>query len=224
MKLLSVLGELSGSMGDITAARNKGGMYLRFRARPTNPQTPKQTAVRERLGGLSKRWSQFLTEAQRIAWKLLADTYSVVDVLGESRNLTGIAMFNKLNGVLLNAGESVVYDPPIGMDVSSTEALEITTAVGAATDCVLTFSPVLGATEVLYINGVVNISPAINNVKKLRRFFGVSAASALSPLTFDIPTEFGALVSGAKMSLMVNRLETTSGALSPGVVVEKIIT
>jgi len=224
MKILSALGELSGSFGDITAARNKGGQYFRFRANPTNPQTAKQTLVRERLSQLSKNWSAVLSLAQRTSWKVFADTYSVIDTLGQSRNLTGIAMYNKLNGILLNASQALIADPPIDLEVSSSLTMAITAAVGGTNTVDFTYTPDPGADEVLYISGVVNISAGINNVKNLRRFMGISGLAEASPYTFTLPAEYGNLVTGQKVSFLVQRLDTTKGALSPGVVVEAIVT
>lgn len=224
MKILSALGELSGSFGDITAARNKGGQYFRFRARPTNPQTAKQTLVRERLSQLSKNWSGLLTAPQRAAWKVFADTYSVVDTLGESRNLNGIQMYNRINGALLNAGQAILADPPEDLEVSSSLTMAITAAVGGTNVVDLTYTEDPSADEVLYISGVVNISPGINNVKSLRRFMGISGAAEASPYSFTLPAEYGNLVTGQKVSLLIRRMDTTKGALSPGVVAEAIIT
>ncbi len=224
MKIITTLGTYSGKLGNLVFAFNKGGAYVRAKGGKTNPQTPKQTIVRERLSQLSKAWSAVLTVAQRFAWKLFADTYSVIDALGQAKNLTGIAMYNKINGILLAGGFSIIQDPPVDLDVSSSLTMAITAAVGGTSDIVLTYSPVLTADEVLYISGVVNISPGITNVKNKRRFLGVSGLAEVSPFTFSLPAEIGNLVVDQKSSLLIQRLDSTKGALSPGVVVEAINT
>lgn len=224
MKIVGTLGTYSGKLAGLIFSHNKGGAYVKQFKIPTNPQTPAQTAVRERLSQLSKNWGAVLTEAQRLSWKLFADTFPIVNTLGAAQNVTGIAMYNKVNGILLNAEEGIINDPPVDLEVSSSLTMDITAAVGATAVIDLTYTPVLSATEKLYISGVINVSPGINNVKALRRHMGLSALAEASPYSFPIPAVLGNLVTGKKTSLLVQRIDTVKGSLSPGVVVEAIAT
>ena len=54
MPLLS--GEVRGKIGEVVFFRRYGMQLARMRVKPTNPQTEKQMAVRQNLGGLSKLW------------------------------------------------------------------------------------------------------------------------------------------------------------------------
>ena len=57
MKILSALATaVSGSIGGITGSHNRGGMYLRSRVIPVNPQTVDQLAARNRLATQSSGW------------------------------------------------------------------------------------------------------------------------------------------------------------------------
>lgn len=68
------VGDLSGSVGGLTASRARGGVdYFRFRATPTNPDTALQQTVRSALATLSQRWGGTLTQSERDSWIAAAD-------------------------------------------------------------------------------------------------------------------------------------------------------
>lgn len=90
MKIKSALvTQISGSIGGMTGAHNRGGLYLRARAIPVNPSTGYQQQVRSALTALVNRWTTILTAAQRVAWNLYGANVSVIDKLGDTRFLTG---------------------------------------------------------------------------------------------------------------------------------------
>lgn len=91
MKILPTLGSMmSGSLRGLTASHNKGGLYLRGRTVPTNPNTSRQQTVRSIVGGLTQLWTDGLTEQQRQAWRDFAANVPVTDSLGETMQLSGI--------------------------------------------------------------------------------------------------------------------------------------
>jgi len=215
MKILSALGELSGSFGDITASRNKGGQYFRFRARPTNPGTAIQQFVRNRLSALSKRWGDTLTDAQRASWENLAERIPVIDSLGQTRQLTGISMYIKINGRLIAAGEPIMDDAPIDQEVSSVFTGSILGAVGGTNTIDIAFAADCTADEKLYISAAINLSPGITYVKNLVRFAGVSPAAQVSNYVHTLPARFGNLITGQKLVVLVSKINVTTGAVSP---------
>lgn len=104
-------GQMSGSVGGVTAGHNKGGQYLRNRSIPTNPNSTRQQAARSALGTASQRWKT-LTVSQRAAWEAYATQTPVNNRLGESITLSGIAMYVRTNSFLLAAGSAVIDDAP----------------------------------------------------------------------------------------------------------------
>lgn len=110
---LPIAGELSGSIGANTWAHNKGGPYVRQRGIPTNPQSTKQMAIRTILAFLSGQW-QVLTDNQRDAWNLYAQTHPVINRLGQAQKLSGHQTYVALNCRLLQAGAAAQSDPPVG--------------------------------------------------------------------------------------------------------------
>jgi len=89
--------QISGSIGGITGAHNKGGMYIRSRSIPTNPQTARQTAVRDMMSMYSQMWTQVLTQAQRDAWATFAANVPVIGPLGDTINLSGQQHYLRAN-------------------------------------------------------------------------------------------------------------------------------
>lgn len=94
----------SGSVGGMTASHNAGGLYLRARTIPVNPNTDQQQAVRNFMSQVTSAWSQVLTDAQRDAWNAYAAAVPMVDALGDQRFVTGLAMYTRSNIARLQAG------------------------------------------------------------------------------------------------------------------------
>lgn len=81
--------QASGSIGGVTYAHNKGGMYRRARAIPVNPNTSFQNQVRNALTDLITSWGTILTAAQRTAWRDYAANTPTTNALGATINLSG---------------------------------------------------------------------------------------------------------------------------------------
>lgn len=112
MLVRGILTTMSGSLGGITAARNKGGQYLRARVVPVNPQTPQQVTLRTIFAALAVHWGETLTAAQRTAWDTYAENVTVVNRIGETVNLTGQQMYMRSNTPRLQTGAARVDDGP----------------------------------------------------------------------------------------------------------------
>lgn len=102
----------SGSVGGLTASRNRGGMYFRARAIPVNPSSTQQQAVRTNLSSLAAGWTDDLDDAQRAAWNTFGVNTVVVDSLGAERQISGFNHWVRANALRLQAGLSVVLNAP----------------------------------------------------------------------------------------------------------------
>lgn len=113
MKFKSALvTSVSGSIGGMTGARNKGGMYFRARSIPVNPATTYQVAVRNAMANLVVRWGDVLTQTQRDQWDTYAVNTPLVNALGDSVNRSGQQMFLRGNVVRLQQGLALADDGP----------------------------------------------------------------------------------------------------------------
>lgn len=88
--------DIRGSIGGTTYSRNRNGAYARARTSPVNPNTAKQTNIRERFGFLATQWSQ-LTAAQRLAWDTLGSQIIRLNRLGQPYTLSGQQAYNSVN-------------------------------------------------------------------------------------------------------------------------------
>ena len=85
-----IVTQASGSIGGATYSRARGGvLYRRSRAIPVNPQTNRQSHVRNAMTELNQRWVETLSEVQREAWRTYASNVTVVNKLGDQVNNSG---------------------------------------------------------------------------------------------------------------------------------------
>jgi len=96
-------GSMSGSLGGITASRNRGGAYLRNRSIPVQPNTPRQQAAKTAMGELVQAWPETLTDGQRQGWRDYAAAVPRTDPLGQLVTLTGQQMYIAANAPRLSA-------------------------------------------------------------------------------------------------------------------------
>lgn len=103
----------SGSIGGLTASRNKGGNYLKARSNPVDPGSAAQVAQRARIQLFSANWTDVLTAAQRLAWNDWAETQSRVNSLGDTIQVSGQNLYIAGNSLLAQAGGAAVTAAPI---------------------------------------------------------------------------------------------------------------
>lgn len=113
MKIVSpLMSKASGSLAGMTASHNKGGMYLRQRATPTNPNSPQQQIIRGFVNQLANLWVDTLTSAQRKSWDDYAVAVGVIDTVGNTIYLTGLNHYLRSNVPRLQDGLDRVDDAP----------------------------------------------------------------------------------------------------------------
>lgn len=86
----------SGSLAGLTASHNRGGMYLRQRSVPVNPNSTAQQAARTAMAQVVTAWGT-LSAAQRTAWATYAANVPLVGPLGSPRQVSGQNMYARAN-------------------------------------------------------------------------------------------------------------------------------
>lgn len=104
--------QVSGSVGGTTYAHNKGGMYARARAIPTNPNSIYQQAIRGFIADLTQRWTLTLTEPQRAAWRVYATNVPLPDAFGDMRTIPALSHYIRSNVPRLQIGASRIDPGP----------------------------------------------------------------------------------------------------------------
>lgn len=107
----SFVSDVRGSLGGITASRNRAGNYLRARVKPTQVPSDPRSRARADLGSQASAW-QALTSVQRDAWNDVATVWTSVNRIGESIKLSGFGWFCKANASLALGGQAAVTAPP----------------------------------------------------------------------------------------------------------------
>lgn len=111
-----------GKAGGTVFSRNRGGAYIKNFVMPSNPTSPRQMYVRALFAMLSSGW-RALSQDVRNAWDAARENYPTTNVFGDTLILSGKALYQKLNGNLINAGmtqltlplEPKGAIPPIGV-------------------------------------------------------------------------------------------------------------
>lgn len=125
IKMTAIVDAISGKIQGTVFARNKGGAYARGRGVVTNPRTPEQMRVRSIFATVSASWRN-LTEIQISDWNELASETTYQNRLGDSRNYTGKALYQKINQNRQLMGLGLLSNAP-----SFTELIGVMSASGS---------------------------------------------------------------------------------------------
>jgi len=97
VRLGSVVADIRGSIGDETYGRNQGGIFIRERVTPANPNTQPQQDSRAAITTLAQAWSGALTDAQRASWRAYAHAHPQPDRFGQVHLVNGYCRFIRAN-------------------------------------------------------------------------------------------------------------------------------
>ncbi len=148
--------EARGSIAGMTFSRNRSGAYARARVKPVNPNTDRQNDVRAAMAFLTDRWSQTVTNAQRIAWNLYASNVSMLNGLGESIHLSGFNHYIRSNVIAKMIGLTVIDAGPVVFELPAQDptyaitASEATQQISAAYDAAMDWASETGANLILF--------------------------------------------------------------------------
>lgn len=184
-------GELAGTIGGTTYARNRAGAYARAWAKPVNPNTTAQSIVRANFQYGSGMWAT-LTLVQKQAWNDYAATVTRQNRFGASYTPSGRQLFMELATNAMTLGATPLSVPPVELTVPGL-------AIASATLTTAAGPPVTVAT--IDLNGISvtnSTNPSVcfygtplqpssrTNYKKALRFLGYDAPPAPGdPLDID---------------------------------------
>lgn len=204
---------MSGSEAGRTYSRNASGAYVKNKSIPHNANTAKQQAVRSQFAGLISSWKS-LSDAQQQAWIDMSPQYPSQDRLGQSVQLTGQQLYNRLNLNLANIGLAPISTPLIPKTLSSpaVSSLTMTLTAGVLTTAELGFEDVGTNTESIVISVTPGVSGGITRpTKGLFRKTLIIADASTGP-DFDFSSEYLALYGSPELggtifarAMLVNR-------------------
>lgn len=180
VKYSALVSGMSGKLNGSVMAKNKAGDYIRTKVTPTNPQTTAQVAARNRLATWAQAW-RGITQAQRNAWIAATASFPVINVFGDSKLLSGNALYTQLNTNLALIGASAIDDAPSPVAITAITALSATAAAGTPA-LSITFAPTPVATgEKLLIEATPCVPPSQKFVKNRFRVIASVASAGTSP-------------------------------------------
>ena len=134
-----VYSQASGSIAGITYGHGRGGMFVRARKTPTNPDSERQRTIRHALATLGSYWGQTLSAAERDGWRLYAANVPWRNVLGHTTFLTGHQHFVRTNVVRIQASIAILNTAPIIFDLGTFTAPTISRAVENTQDVLIAY-------------------------------------------------------------------------------------
>jgi len=212
IKLGSNIADARGKLNGHVFSKNRYGNYVRNKVTPVNPSTAFQTAVRNRLAGISVLWSA-LTAAQHAAWNSAVGSYGKTNIFGDVVNPSGKTLHQKLNNELLITGTAAISTPPVPVGVDAFTSVSVAIAAGAAT-AVLTYAPAIAADHKVKLFATPGVSAGVSFVKSEYRLIDVIATADASPLDIKAAyiARFGDLpAAGRKVFVKVVQVNTVTG-------------
>jgi len=175
----AVVADMRNKLNGTVFSKNRYGAYARTKVTPVNPQTSSQQNTRNNLATNSQAW-RGLTETQRQGWIDAAPSFPFTDIFGNSKILSGAALYVKLNNNLVNAGEVAIADAPSPVSIPALNSLVLTATGVPALSLAFDPSPV-PADFALQIFATPNVTAGRYFVKNLFRFITTVAAAGTTP-------------------------------------------
>jgi hypothetical protein len=190
-----IAGELAGSIGGTTYARNKAGAYARAWAKPVNPNTTAQSVARGNFAYGSGMWAT-LTLAQKEAWNAYALSITRVNRFGQPYTPSGRQIYMELATNAMTLAQPPLTLPPVETAVPglSGTGATITTAAGPpihiATLNLTGLSVSNSANPTIFVYATPLMPSSRTNFKKYIRLLGTLFAP-VAPL--DVHTQWAAV-------------------------------
>lgn len=188
------IAEARGSLGGEVFSRNRYGAYVRQKVSPVQPRTSRQLAQREAFTVASKSW-RTLTASQRLAWRSFGETQTFQDVFGNTKRLSGQALYMKLNlGLQLccrsdpdaDCCPTTLSDPPLSLSTCCLAQFAV-----VCTNFAATWSPDGDTNCCLAIYATGAHSPGIQFVNGLYRLIAVIDTGTTANLKAPWEAVFG---------------------------------
>ena len=107
-----IVQDIRGSVGTLTYARNRGGLYVRDRTYPDETASPLRTARQNFFRDLQKLWATTMPEAVRNAWRTWCRANPTLNALGQvitTHPLAAYCRYNFWKGVFY--GSTLTWAP-----------------------------------------------------------------------------------------------------------------
>lgn len=225
VKLSALVSGMSGKLNGSVFAKNRGGLYLRTKVTPVNPQSAAQVAARNLLTSFSQGWKA-LTVGQRTSWNGAVVNFQTTDIFGDLKKPSGLQLYIRLNANISKGGGTPITSPPLPSGATALTALSLSAVVTGATFD-LTFAPTpVPADTALYVEATTGLSAGVSNANSLFRTIGVvaPAGTSVADLSTEYAAKFGGLTAGQKVFVRAKFINLLTGEQSQGLSASFIVT
>jgi hypothetical protein len=211
----SLVGQVSGRIGSVIFAHNRGGQYARNGSIPVKVVSDKALRYKAIFASASQAW-RGSTDAVRKAWNVYASSQTVTNRLGRTITPTGQSLFIGLNSRLAAAGDAGITAPPTKAAPEPAIPTTFTVDAGAGDTEIAFADGPLAAGIRLWIRGAKVNSGAVTNIQNLLTEILITAKAAASPVDLEdeLIAAFGPLQVGATYILEMRTLDSTTGLVS----------
>lgn len=207
----AIVSDMRNKLNGSVFSKNRYGSYVRNKVTPVNPQTSYQQAQRQQLGALSSGWRD-LSQAQRDAWIAAAPNFPTTDIFGNTKILSGNALYVALNKNLINAGESQITDAPAAASIPTFAVNTVNADSVGGTLTIDVSETSLPSGYDLMVYATPNTGAGISYVKNKLRFIGTGTVTSGSADIYTAwNTRFGTLTAGDKITVKVALVNQTTG-------------
>lgn len=224
IKFGMMMTDARGKLGGQVFSKNRGGSYVRTKVTPSNPQTSDQLGVRAAFASISQAWKG-LAQAARDAWNGAVGNFSVQDIFGDSKQLTGAQLHNKLNLNLSNAGQSLITTPPLPQG-AQTVSITSVDADNSANSVIITAGGSVPVGHTALVFATPAVSPGKKFLKNQYRLIGTLAGGTASPFTVSSSynNKFGAVGAvGQRIGVRVLFVRNDTGEAALGGAADTLI-
>lgn len=212
----AIISEIRGTIASTTFSKNAAGAIIRNRVKPINRNSNAQNVQRQLFATISSAW-RGLTQTQRNSWIAAAPDFPYQDSLGQTKQLTGAQLHQKLNLNLLLIGENMI---PTAPPQTSFPEFTVGTVTASSSAFTVAFTPdPVPAGFALCVYATRPVSAGIDFVSNSDfRLIQVEDPATASPA--DIFTNYTTKVSGLagqngkKVFVEVRLVEVASGIAS----------
>lgn len=211
-KIAAMFDDLSGKLGNIVAAKGRGGSYIRARVIPFNPCSTAQIASRAIMTTNSQAWAG-LSDAQRTLWDAAVSDWKTSGIFGNKLTPSGFNLYCSLNNNLGVIGVAAISVPPAKAAVPGIATLSATQVHSGATTIVFTPTPLAAGSKYI-VEATRPMSAGISFVKSKYRIIAVLPAGTTSPYTATTvyATKFGGPgLATQKVFFRIRPVDSTTG-------------
>jgi len=211
------VGELRGSIGSETFARNPHGAYVRARTTPLYPGTSMQLFWAGRMATVMAGWAS-LSDSQRESW-ISAAASGAYDKIGQRGHLvrpTGVNLYVSLNLAISFIGGSFSTPPPLRSISPSDFPVPARLSWDATNQLNIIFSSTSIASGLwLWVFATAPLSAGVMRPRK--SLFTFLTASPSSPVSnpFNVfstyVAKYGTPLTGQKTYVLIKLLDSTTG-------------